>query len=516
MFATPSHSNTGPATAAARLAPWRVLIVDDDQEVHALTRIALRDCRCQDRGIEFLEASDVRRARELLQCHDDIAIAFIDVVMDTDHAGLDLVTYIRREMRNRSIRLILRTGQPGVAPERQVIRDYDINDYIAKASVSAAKLYTTTVAALRTFDHITSLERDRDALDRVRVGLETVVDASAALGAVDTIESFATQLLKQFGRLLHCTSRTLLVQAAEPLVHGAHAHYDVLAKAGHFKHDADALDDPAVRVPIEEGLKAGRSIVHGGVFIGYFPVRDGLVHLLYVDGAAEDADLPVLEQLSRQICVTFDGLDRERKRRLVLTELILMLCDLIESRSHDSANRTRRVAELAQMLGQAAGLDRTECDTLFLLAVLQWVGPLARLDAAPAPERAPLSSMAAARPRAIDHDQGGRANLGILRLAALVAAQRDERVDGSGTPDGLQGASIHVYSRIITIAQAFDAALGNDEAADGPAVMRAVEVLQEGRGTRFDAELVDAFIAHREEAQAMVRALADTLPAALT
>ena len=97
----------------------------------------------------------------------DVAAVLLDVIMETDVAGLDLVEYIRNELKNETVRIILRTGQPGQAPERRVIVDYDINDYKAKTELTADKLFTTLTAALRGFQQ---LQRARLGALRDRLG----------------------------------------------------------------------------------------------------------------------------------------------------------------------------------------------------------------------------------------------------------------------------------------------------------------------------------------------------------
>lgn len=117
---------SAPASAAAR-RPWSLLIVDDEREVHAVTTLALDDFKLCGRGLRFLHAYSAREAREILAAQPDIAVVLLDVVMESDSAGLEVVEYVRNVLHNRFIRVILRTGQPGQAPELEVIRRYDIN-----------------------------------------------------------------------------------------------------------------------------------------------------------------------------------------------------------------------------------------------------------------------------------------------------------------------------------------------------------------------------------------------------
>ena len=116
-----------PESAAKPL--WKVAVIDDDEAVQEGTRFALYGYELDGHGIELLSAASAREGMELLRRHPDLAVILLDVVMETETAGLDLVDHIRRTLRNEVVRIILRTGQPGQAPERSVIVAYDINDY---------------------------------------------------------------------------------------------------------------------------------------------------------------------------------------------------------------------------------------------------------------------------------------------------------------------------------------------------------------------------------------------------
>ncbi len=152
---------------AARAQQWRVLLVDDEPAVHQVTRLALGDFEFDGRGLEFLHAHSAAEAEALLARTPDVAVAVIDVVMENDHAGLDLVKIIRERLGNRFVRIILRTGQPGLAPENIVIRQYEINDYRDKTELTAQKLYSTVLASLRSYRELTALEENRSRLKRM-------------------------------------------------------------------------------------------------------------------------------------------------------------------------------------------------------------------------------------------------------------------------------------------------------------------------------------------------------------
>ena len=183
---------------------WRVAIIDDDRAVHEGTRFALYDYALEGAGIELVSAFSAAEGRTLLERYPDVAVVLLDVVMETDTAGLDLVSFIRTQMKNEAVRIILRTGQPGQAPERQVIVDYDINDYKAKTELTADKLFTTLTAALRGYQQIMRMIETRR-------GLEIIIDAAPTLFNQRSMQRLAEGVLTQISSLLAVDCAGILV-----------------------------------------------------------------------------------------------------------------------------------------------------------------------------------------------------------------------------------------------------------------------------------------------------------------
>ncbi|MCP4043106.1 MAG: PAS domain S-box protein, partial [Gammaproteobacteria bacterium] len=139
------------------------MIIDDDQQVHAVTHMVFRDFTYEDRGVEFLDGFSGEEAKQLIQENPDTAVLFLDVVMETDSAGLDLVRYIRNELGNKLIRIILRTGQPGEAPEARVTNDYDINDYRDKTNLDHQQMETLLLTSLRSYQQMRFIEQQLES-----------------------------------------------------------------------------------------------------------------------------------------------------------------------------------------------------------------------------------------------------------------------------------------------------------------------------------------------------------------
>ncbi|GGX19909.1 bifunctional diguanylate cyclase/phosphodiesterase [Undibacterium macrobrachii] len=179
------------------LPSWRVMIIDDDPDVHSATMFALGNLEIQNRSLSFLHAYSASEARQILAQESNIAVILLDVVMEKEDAGLNLVNYVRKTLGMHDVRIILRTGQPGYAPEIDAIRDYDINDYKTKSELTRTKLYTTVTSAIRSYEQICAITANQR-------GLELIVNASTELMSQKGLQNFASSVLQQlnilFGR----------------------------------------------------------------------------------------------------------------------------------------------------------------------------------------------------------------------------------------------------------------------------------------------------------------------------
>ncbi|WP_163835662.1 HD-GYP domain-containing protein [Spartinivicinus ruber] len=142
-----------------KLKPWKILLVDDEEDVHAATKIALNGLVYKERRVSFISAYSAAEARHKVEENPDIALAFVDVVMESDNAGLEFVEWLRQTNQTRDIRVVLRTGQPGQAPEKKLVLEYDINDYKDKSELTAERLLTSTITGLRGYDDIMAIKR---------------------------------------------------------------------------------------------------------------------------------------------------------------------------------------------------------------------------------------------------------------------------------------------------------------------------------------------------------------------
>ncbi|MEV8097744.1 response regulator [Kitasatospora sp. NPDC085879] len=145
--------------------PPTVLVVDDDEDVQHITRIALRTLSHEGRPVELLSARSATEALQLMREHPDIGVVLLDVVMESDHAGLDTCRAIRDQLGNTFVRILLRTGQPGRAPEETVVEAYGVDGYLPKAELTSTRLITVVRTALKAYDELVRLEARRRGLE---------------------------------------------------------------------------------------------------------------------------------------------------------------------------------------------------------------------------------------------------------------------------------------------------------------------------------------------------------------
>jgi response regulator RpfG family c-di-GMP phosphodiesterase len=494
-----------PASTPA--PPWQVLVVDDDPEVHEVTRLVLGSFRFADRPLDLISASSANQAFDTLRRHEDIAVVLLDVVMESEQAGLELVRRIREELRNTFVRIVLRTGQPGQAPEHEVIAAYDINDYKEKTELTAQKLATTLYAALRSY-------RDMRTIEAQRQGLQRVIAASARVFSHQNSRELATAVLEQLDDLVGSQRGALLctIPPGE-----AAAHFRVAAATGAFRALVGTDAGEKLPLPLAKALRdAHRHKRHhfgSDHYVLHFSDGRNSETLLFVGAAADMTPLDhrLVELFCTNVAIAFENIHLTNDLFDSQLEMVYLLAGAAETRSQETANHVRRVGQLAELLGRVSGLDATLCDQLRYAAPLHDIGKIGIPDAilgkpgAHTPEEAAIMRT---------HAELGAKLLGdsrrpVLRLAAEIARHHHENWDGSGYPAGLAGEAIPIAGRITAVADVFDA-LGSRRCYKEPWPAERIRTFMlEQRGRKFDPRLIDRLFAHWDEALAVRASLPD-------
>jgi two-component system, sensor histidine kinase len=232
--------------------PWRVLVVDDDPDVHAVTRLCYVDFRHDGRPVQVLSAHSGAEACDVLRHNPDIAMVLLDVVMETERAGLEVARRIREELRNRMVRIVLRTGQPGQAPPREVVRLYEIDDYRTKTELTFERLQVLTVTALRTYQLLRAQEARERQLAQYSDDIERFAHAAShdLQTPLRAIVSYAQRLHDRFAPQIEGEAGEYLLyvtQAARDLHRMVN---DLLAYTG-----IGRSDEPPQRAPLNDVVR---------------------------------------------------------------------------------------------------------------------------------------------------------------------------------------------------------------------------------------------------------------------
>ena len=492
-------------TSVRKNRNWKLLIVDDEEDVHSITRMVLEGFEFEGQRLEFLSAFSAKEGLRVMAANPDVAVMLLDVVMETGHAGLDLARQVREELGNSLVRIILRTGQPGQAPERQVIINYDINDYKSKSELTAQKLFTAVTTGIRSY-------RDLRVIDASRQGLEDIIAASANLFMSDSLELFARGVLTQMTSLLHLEDSSMYMGDASGLA--ARDRLDdfiIVAGTGDFSNLESRLASEVLlereMALIRHAALENQCFFSESTYAGCFGMASGARHVLFlrVPRQLSPLERDLIQVFAANVTVAFENLQLNQEIAQTHREVIFTLGEVVENRALVGGVHVHRVAEMAWLLGRHAGLSAEDCDLLRLAMPMHDVGKVAIPDSVLL-KSGPLDEVERRiierHPR-LGYDILHRSGNHIMQVAARIALEHQEAWDGSGYPSGLKGEQIHIFSRIARVVDVLDCLLSRRAYKEPWTVDDALAHLEEQRGRLFDPALVDALLRHREEFLAM-------------
>ena len=491
---------------SVRKAPWKIAIIDDEEGVHEVTKLTLRKFTFEERGVEFLSAYSGEEGLALFEAHPDIALAFVDVVMETDDAGLKLVDAIRNDLDNHTSRLILRTGQPGQAPEEEVIRRYDINDYKAKTELSSLKLKSCVYTAIRSY-------RDIQTIEKGKRGMEDVLKSSSSVLASQSLSQFGSAVLKQTLTLLNLDNSVLYLSTQHTDLYGD-TTMTVLGASG----DLVGLCEPGISKKIPESIEEKVKEVLASkthyqseeLFIGYYPTGESTHNILYVklNSPLDALQRKTLEMFASNVAIIFQNLTQKEDIQQTQKELIMVLSDAIEMRSKETGGHVKRVILMTEFLSEKLHLSKEFIETIRYAAALHDVGKISipetilhkpgKLD----PEEWEIMKTHAQR----GYDLLAGSDRIVAKMGAIIAKTHHERWDGKGYPDGLSKDNIPLEGRIMAIVDVVDALLSKRCYKPAWSEEEVKAYLRENAGKQFDPLITHIMLEHFDKIQE-IRAL---------
>ena len=500
-------AKAGAATVPTK-HPWKVLIVDDEKDVHTATRLAIKDIHFRDKGLALLYASSGAEGFEVLKANPDVALILLDVVMETDDAGLKLVQRIRNELHNQTTRIVLRTGQPGQAPEQDVILDYDINDYKTKTELTVQKLFTTVIASLRGHENLLTIEKSRQ-------GLTKILEGASDLYQLHSLKEFASGVLKQVSTVLDVGMDGLLC-VGQGAQNGKGGHdLEILAASGAYEplmHSNDFSGHLELAAVMREALQQKKSIYHHPYDVLYITSQNGSEFVVHFTPPwpLEDVERNLLEVFCQRISAAYDNLYLYNQLRKAQEATVVALADLAEFRDTDTGQHVLRVQQLTDALAtelkrmNVYGKDLTPefMEMIGMASILHDVGKVATPDhilhkpgKLDPDERVIMEQHATIGAQILLRSSKMVEGHSYLSYGSEIAGGHHEHYDGNGYPQKLTGEDVPLSARIVAIVDVFDALVHKRVYKEPWPLQETLDYIKQRAGTQFDPHVVTALLA---------------------
>jgi len=480
--------------------PWVVAIIDDDEQVHHITKMVLKSFQFDNKKLHFISAYSAQEGFELFKTNKQIAVCLLDVVMESDHAGLNLVKQIREEMKNRFTRIVLRTGQPGQAPEEKVIANYDINDYKEKNELTIDKLHTVMYSCLRAY-------RDIISLDHTRKGLEQVIDASANVFNNRFIEQFSQGILSQVTSILNYEEEALYGISEGLTAHKNEDEDDIKVISGIGKYSKQIGKDIRDVVPkdiLKSLCNKKTSFASNHVNNSYIACYHGenqSRNILFIEGVNEEDSLQIklLDIFSRNVLVAFENMYLKVNSDEAQKEIVYLLGGAVETRSSETGEHLKRVAIISKQLAIYSGMTSKQADLIHQASPLHDLGKIGISDSIlNKPGKLDADEMRMMKTHSqVGYNMLKDSSKNIFKIAALIALEHHERWDGKGYPDGKKEQEVSIEGRIVAIADVFDALCSKRCYKASWKLDDVFTYMQENSGTQFDPQLTELLIKNK-------------------
>jgi response regulator RpfG family c-di-GMP phosphodiesterase len=379
---------------------------------------------------------------------------------------------------------------------------YDINDYKEKTELTSQKLFTLMYSGLRSY-------RDIKIIQANKKGLEEVIQASASIFKIQSLSKFAHGVLEQLTSLLYSGHNAIYATAkdqasakglaAQP---GESGVLEIIAATGDFEpfvgQEADQVLDKEVIDALRQALERKTDVQIGNNYTGYFRSKTGVEKVLYIESikSVSEMDRKLIEVFCKNVSIAFDNINLKQEIEDTQRDIVYRLGEAMETRSRETGNHVKRVAEYSHVIAEAYGFRNEEVELIKLASPLHDVGKIGIPDSV-------LNKPGKLEPDEWDvmknHSQIGyemlkSSNRRILRAGAIIANEHHEKWDGSGYPRGLKGENIHIYGRITAVADVFDA-LGSWRCYKEPWELdRILDYFREQRGAHFEPKLADILL----------------------
>ena len=473
---------------------WKVLLVDDDPDIIAVTKLSLSSFQYEGYKLDIMAANNTSQARYLVEQNPDLAVMIVDVVMETDTAGLDLIEYIRNELNNRMSRIIVSTGQPGLAPERFIIDNYDIDNYLPKTNLTSQNLYSQLRLALKGYQDLNRLETYSSGLKQVLYQIPKLYRVGR-----QSESKFFNSLLDQLKILCEMKSQSSILSLSLLLASINDKRAKIECAKGDFSYFQIDKDDPLNLFKAHETMRLGDQKTFESKVRRYFMplmIEEEVVALVYIESepSLSKNELTIMEIFLSQCASILENIRLYKQRDDDHQKAINTMADIAEFKDKDTAEHINRISYYTEIIALEMGLSKTTARAWGQASRLHDVGKMGIPDnILQKPDKLSDKEFDIMR----THTVIGASILGKIsrmEVARDIALNHHEHWDGSGYPKGKLGEESPLPSRIVALADVFDALINKRCYKDPWQVEEAVEYLKLNKGKHFDPNVTDAFL----------------------
>lgn len=480
---------------------YKVVIADDEEEIHRMTKLVLKGFELEGTKLQFYDTYSGRETIEFLKQNNDIAIILLDVVMEEDDAGLKVVKYLRETLNNNMTRIILRTGQPGKAPEEKVIVEYEIDDYKSKTELTVQKLFSTIYVCLRAHKNIKALNRHKE-------GLHKVINASQDLFKYHSFNEFMNGMLIQVIALFDVDVDSMYIRNEHQNTIDGMAFIQmmdsvkVLAATGKYEGmigstiTSENCPENLIKLIKQiESSKEEELVIRRGEYLGIFKQSADkfIKNYIILETRVDTDNLDLIKLFLTNFSLAIDNFMLNMNVNETQNEIIFRISEIVENRCDSTANHLRRVSNITKILATNLGLDEDKANAAALASVIHDVGKIGISDEILLkPGKLTVEEYDTMKKHTtIGYNIFKDSKLALLNLAANIALYHHERYDGKGYPLGKKGGEIPKECEIVAVADVFDALISKRCYKDAWPEDEVIKYFKDNRGTQFAPDVVD-------------------------
>ena len=480
---------------------WNILVVDDDHYVHILIKEMLKDFTFGGKSFTVLSAYSSIEALNILYNSENIALVLLDIFLEEKDSGLRLSKYIREVLGNSATRIVLMTNRRNKKLEEDAILNYDINGYEDKTELLSNKLLTVVISSLGSYKDILQINNNKKIMEQVVLSSPTLLKA-------DSLENFITSAL------LHLNFVINLDQDDPYHINGLAAlrsfdekAFSIVAGYGKYENSIGNMIIETVSKEefqlVRQAYKNQYYIMTNDIYTSYYNSSSGVEGIVFLEtrGNTDHLDEDLLDIFNNNVLVAFESLCLNKEIEQTQKEILYLLGEVTEARSEETGNHVKRVSEYSKLIAKKCGLSKREIMLVSMASPIHDIGKVAIPDniLMKPGKLTPEEFDIVKTHTTIGHNLLKHSDRDILKSAAIIAYEHHERYDGKGYPQGLKDEEIHIFGRIVAVADVFDA-LGSPRVYKKPWIMEDIlNYFQQEKGKHFDPILVDVLFDNLDE-----------------